>query len=85
MKSNNRALTIQIRYEPAPVIPLKQEGSLLDWLNENNRIIYREEKAQVILPLEDEEFDLIDGEEVEFDLDLDVEVDLDDDTDDDLD
>ena len=30
------------RYEPATVIPVKREQSLLEWLEANNRIIYRE-------------------------------------------
>lgn len=69
----NPALRKEKRYEPAPVIPLKQDGSLLDWLDANNRIIYREEKEEkFIIPgmPEDEEItDLIDGEEEEFDMD----------------
>ncbi len=81
----NPALRKEKRYEPAPVIPLKQDGSLLDWLDANNRIIYREEKeetAEKVVGLgvpEDEEIsDLIEGEEEEFEVDLD-EVDSDDD------
>lgn len=73
MKNENRALQIQIRYEPAPVIPLKQEGSLLEWLDANNRIIYREEKASSVLPVEEEEFDLIDGDDSDYDSDLEDE------------
>lgn len=65
MKSENRALKIQIRYEPAPVIPLKQEGSLLEWLEQNNRIISREEKVSEVVTTEEEEFDLIDENESE--------------------
>ncbi|BAQ60041.1 hypothetical protein GM3708_447 [Geminocystis sp. NIES-3708] len=82
----NPALRKEKRYEPAPVIPLKQDGSLLDWLDANNRIIYRdrEEKEEKILPLgmpEDEEIsDLIEGEDDDFEADLDeIEVDIDDD------
>ena len=70
MKNENRALHIQIRYEPAPVIPLKQEGSLLEWLDANNRIIYREEKAPSVLPVEEEEFDLMEGDDSDYDSDL---------------
>ncbi len=81
MKTENRALTIQIRYEPAPVIPLKQEGSLLEWLDANNRIIYREDKTQILVPVEDEAFDLID-DVVDADYDDDSS---DDDMDDDMD
>ena len=72
MENENRALKIQIRYEPAPVIPLKQDGSLVDWLKENNRLIYREENLteKEILPTEEEEFDLIDEQELDYDSDL---------------
>lgn len=76
----NPALRKEKRYEPAPVIPLKQDGSLLDWLDANNRIIYREEKEEKILPLgmpEDEEIsDLIEGEDDDFEAGLD-EIDSD--------
>jgi hypothetical protein len=79
----NPALRKEKRYEPAPVIPLKQEGSILEWLENNNRIIYREEKEEkvIITPVpEDEEIsELIDGEEEDFDNDLDNDNDLDDD------
>lgn len=78
----NPALRKEKRYEPAPVIPLKQEGSLLDWLEANNRIIYREEREDRFfhpnLTDEEEISDLIDVEE-EFDPDdLDDLEDLDD-------
>ncbi|MDJ0719402.1 MAG: DUF3134 family protein [Prochloraceae cyanobacterium] len=39
----NRALRTEPRYEPATVIPVKREQSLLEWLEANNRIIYRED------------------------------------------
>ena len=83
----NPALHQEKRYEPAPVIPLKQDGSLLDWLKENNRIIYREEKEEKIIPSvmpeDDDISDLIEGEEDDFDTDLD-EMDVDSIDDDDL-
>ncbi|AFZ54524.1 DUF3134 domain-containing protein [Cyanobacterium aponinum] len=69
----NPALRKEKRYEPAPVIPLKQDGSLLDWLEANDRIIYREEREDRLVETavtEDEEIsDLIEGEEDEFDPD----------------
>ncbi|WP_342597735.1 DUF3134 domain-containing protein [Cyanobacterium aponinum UTEX 3222] len=69
----NPALRKEKRYEPAPVIPLKQDGSLLDWLEANDRIIYREEREDRLVETavtEDEEIsDLIEGEEDEFDAD----------------
>lgn len=38
----NPALSQEPRYEPAIVIPLKQDTSLLEWLKANNRLISRE-------------------------------------------
>lgn len=77
----NPALRKEKRYEPAPVIPLKQDGSLLDWLDENGRIIYREDKVIEKVSLEEEEIsdlsDLIEDQDDDFDDDGD-------DTDDDL-
>ncbi len=40
----NPALYQEPRYEPAPVIPLLRDVSLLDWLESVNRLIYREQK-----------------------------------------
>jgi hypothetical protein len=39
---NNPSLRQEPRYEPATVIPLKQDTSLLDWLEQNNRLMPRE-------------------------------------------
>jgi hypothetical protein len=72
----NPALRQEGRYEPAPVIPLKQEGSLLDWLKTNNRIIFREDKIIEPQLHEDEEIsELIEGDELEYDKDRDDELD----------
>ena len=75
----NPALRKEKRYEPAPVIPLKQDGSLLDWLDENERIIYREEKIIEKVSLEEEEIsdlsDLIEDQDDDFD-DEDTDEDL---------
>ena len=38
----NPALVQEPRYEPAIVIPIKREASLIDWLKANNRLIARE-------------------------------------------
>ncbi|WP_319419193.1 DUF3134 domain-containing protein [Pleurocapsa sp. FMAR1] len=62
----NPALVQEPRYEPAIVIPLKQEASLLDWLKASNRLIPRE-------PVE------VEKEKVKSDDDLDVLMDGDDD------
>lgn len=70
----NPALRKEKRYEPAPVIPLKQDGSLLDWLDENDRIIYREEKVIEKVPLEQDEIsDLSDLIEEDTDEDFEEE------------
>lgn len=42
----NPALSQEPRYEPAIVIPLKQDTSLLDWLKANDRLIPREQTEQ---------------------------------------
>ena len=39
---SNPALRQEPRYEPAVVIAIKQEHSLLEWLESNNRLIPRE-------------------------------------------
>ena len=64
MERKNPALVQEPRYEPAIVIPLKQEASLLDWLKANNRLIPRE---------------AIESEKIKADDDLDVLMDADDD------
>ena len=38
----NPSLRQEPRYAPASVLDLEQKTSLLEWLEENNRIIYRE-------------------------------------------
>ena len=42
----NPALFQEPRYEPAIVIPLKQDSSLIDWLKANDRLIPREPAEQ---------------------------------------
>lgn len=63
-KNKNPALSQEPRYEPAIVIPLKQEASLLDWLESNNRLLPREpqeEKEKV--EAQDDMEELLDGED----------------------
>jgi hypothetical protein len=69
MEHKNPALVQEPRYEPAIVIPLKQEASLIDWLKANNRLIARESSETDKIKAED---------------DLDVLMDSDDDGDDDF-
>ncbi|MGK7923773.1 MAG: DUF3134 domain-containing protein [Spirulina sp.] len=52
----NPALRQEPRYEPAAVIPLKQEDSMLTWLQSEGRLILRE--AQESNLSEDEDPDL---------------------------
>ena len=73
----NPALVQEPRYEPAIVIPLKQEASLLDWLKANDRLIARESSEQI--PAVDTEDDL----ELESLMDTDDDDDDFDDTDED--
>ncbi|MGL4883711.1 MAG: DUF3134 domain-containing protein [Waterburya sp.] len=68
MENKNPALVQEPRYEPAIVIPLKQEASLIDWLKANNRLIARES---------------LETEKVKAEDDLDVLMETDDDDDDD--
>ncbi len=71
----NPALNQEIRYEPASVIPLKQESSLLDWLKANNRLIPREPKEKESLDnAEDPEIDELMGNEEDFEEDSDFEL-----------
>ncbi|BAW97499.1 hypothetical protein NIES970_24510 [[Synechococcus] sp. NIES-970] len=44
----NPSLRQEPRYAPASVIALEQKTSLLEWLEENGRIIYREKKEDFI-------------------------------------
>jgi hypothetical protein len=64
----NPALVQEPRYEPAVVIPLKQEASLLDWLKANNRIIARETIEEEVDPIkaEDDLEALMDSEDDDF-------------------
>lgn len=69
----NPALVQEARYEPAIVIPLKQEASLLDWLKANNRLIPREPVETEKVKAEDDLDVLMDGEEDDFEDDTDDE------------
>ncbi|HIK07840.1 MAG TPA: DUF3134 domain-containing protein [Trichormus sp. M33_DOE_039] len=39
VKQSNPPLHEEPRYQPAPIIPLKQEESLIDWLQNSGRLI----------------------------------------------
>ena len=63
----NPALIQEPRYEPAVVIPLKQEASLLDWLKANNRLIARDTAIEVdSVKAEDDLEALMDSEDDDF-------------------
>ena len=66
MERKNPALVQEPRYEPAIVIPLKQEASLLDWLKANNRIIPREVIEPEKVKSDDDLDVLMDGEDEDF-------------------
>ena len=66
MEHKNPALVQEPRYEPAIVIPLKQEASLLDWLKANNRLIPRESVEVEKVKAEDDLDVLMDGDDDEF-------------------
>ncbi len=69
MEHKNPALVQEARYEPAIVIPLKQEASLLDWLKANNRLIPREPLETEKVKTEDDLDILMDGDDEDFDDD----------------
>lgn len=66
MEHKNPALVQEARYEPAIVIPLKQEASLLDWLKANNRLIPRETVETEKVKAEDDLDVLMDGDDDDF-------------------
>ena len=56
----NPALIQEPRYEPAIVIPIKREASLIDWLKANNRLIPREKVEEVVEKVKaDEDLDVL--------------------------
>lgn len=68
MEHKNPALIQEPRYEPAIVIPLKRESSLIDWLKANNRLIPRESVETVEKVKTDDDLDvLMDGDDDDFD------------------
>ena len=66
MERKNPALVQEPRYEPAIVIPLKQEASLLDWLKANDRLIAREAIEPEKIKADDDLDVLMDGEDDDF-------------------
>ncbi|QDZ39780.1 DUF3134 domain-containing protein [Euhalothece natronophila Z-M001] len=60
---NNPSLRQEVRYEPATVIPLKQDTSLIDWLKANNRIMEENVESENEKYLEEEDIDQLMGED----------------------
>jgi Protein of unknown function (DUF3134) len=65
---HNSPLREEPREQPAGVIPLKQESSLIDWLQSNGRLIPRDGVQEPDLLSEAEEgdssLDLLEGDDV---------------------
>ncbi|MBD2654043.1 MULTISPECIES: DUF3134 domain-containing protein [Synechocystis] len=62
----NPSLRREARYEPAAVLPVTREQSLIDWLESNNRLIYREIEEGTTSNMSDEDVDiaeLMDGDD----------------------
>ncbi|MGB2924993.1 MAG: DUF3134 domain-containing protein [Limnothrix sp.] len=51
----NPSLRQEPRYAPASVIALEQKVSLLEWLEQNDRIIFREKKEVVSAMSDDQD------------------------------
>ncbi|HEY9672216.1 MAG TPA: DUF3134 domain-containing protein [Waterburya sp.] len=77
----NPSLREEPREQLADVIPVKQESSLLDWLEANGRLVARDVVDDSYLDDEEEIVELMGGDDGGFDDDDD---DLDDDLDDDM-
>ncbi|PNW41149.1 UNVERIFIED_CONTAM: hypothetical protein BEN50_14450 [Euhalothece sp. KZN 001] len=75
---NNPSLRQEPRYEPASVIPLKQDTSLLDWLEANNRLMPKEapESENEKYLEEDEEIAQLMGEDYRTNSDSGVDNEL---------
>jgi hypothetical protein len=74
----NPSLREEPRDQLADVIPVKQETSLLDWLESNNRLVARDSDDASFLDNEEEISELMGVEDAAFDDD-DDDDDLDDD------
>ncbi|WP_071515914.1 DUF3134 domain-containing protein [Geitlerinema sp. PCC 9228] len=66
---NNPSLRSEPRYQNAPVIPLKQNTSILHWLESTGRLIPREVVEDTEIPEEEQEItELIGVEDTEFEV-----------------
>jgi hypothetical protein len=76
----NPSLRQEPRHEPAAVIPIKQEASILDWLEANGRLLARdevvdpsylddgEEITDELLGADDNSFDDLDDDDLDDDV-----------------
>jgi hypothetical protein len=70
----NPSLRQSPRHEPAEVIPLKQETSLLDWLEASGRLLARDvQEPDYLLHEEPEISDLMGADDGPYDDDVDDE------------
>jgi hypothetical protein len=67
----NPSVRQEPRYEPAAVIPLKKDASIVEWLEKNNRMIPRDKVAEPDLALEEdvELSELMDVDDIGYDDD----------------
>ncbi len=66
MKKYSPSLRQEPRFEPAAVLPITRDTSLIDWLEQTNRLIPREPVEAIITPPLDEDVDiseLMDGDD----------------------
>ncbi len=77
----NPSLRQEPRYEPAAVIPLTHDSSLLDWLRAEGRLMAREKDDRELLLEEDQDLsELMDGDDhYDLDDDDDIEIDIEED------
>lgn len=76
MYQPNPSVSQEARYEPAAVIPVKQDSSILNWLEATNRLIPREQEEVQTPPEEDAEIsDLIDVDDSYDEDDDDIVID----------
>lgn len=75
----NPSVRQEPRYEPAAVIPVKHDSSLLDWLEATNRLIPREQEESKTPLEEDEEISELMDVDDGYDDDDDNDITLDDD------
>ncbi|OKH25795.1 DUF3134 domain-containing protein [Chroogloeocystis siderophila] len=70
----NSALREEPRDQPAGVIPLKNESSLLDWLESSGRLIARDNQEPNYLDDEEEIAGLMDPDDMSYDLEDDDDI-----------